>query len=471
MDRAETRASRPIDLARYAARARKAAVPHTEGRLTEVVGLVMAARGCRAAIGDLFELGERGSGSVVRAEVVGLRGEQTLMMPLDEIDGLAVGTPVRRIGASRTVDAGPAYIGRVIDALGKPLDGMPDPAVTMQVPLYGYPINPLKKQPVDTPLAAGVRAIDSLLTLGRGQRIGIFAGGGVGKSSLLGMLVRNSNADVVVVGLVGERGREVEHFVNQTLGKEGLARSVVVAATGATPPLQRVRGALLATSMAEYFRAQGKHVLLVMDSVTRYAMALREVGLAIGEPPTTKGYTPSVFAALPRLFERAGTDTGQGSITGVYTVLVEGDDLNDPIGDAVRAIVDGHIVLSRHLAERGHFPAIDVAQSVSRVMDQVVPPEHIEIALKARALLATYREAEDLLAIGAYKPGSLSHLDEAIERMPGLTTFLKQRSAEPSTMPESVNKLAELCGLQRAATPAKPAAPAKPAKPAPKAKP
>lgn len=439
---------RPIDIGRYRARVRKAATPIVEGRLTEVVGLVMAARGCRAAIGDMFELGERGARNLVRAEVVGLRGDQTLMMPLGEVEGLAIGTPVRHIGAARSVDAGPAFMGRVIDALGQPLDGMPAPAAATQVPLHGYSVNPLRKQPVDAPLAAGVRAIDSLLTLGRGQRIGIFAGGGVGKSSLLGMLVRNSNADVVVVGLIGERGREVEHFVNQTLGKEGLAKSVVIAATGATPPLQRVRGALLATSMAEYFRSQGKHVLLVMDSVTRYAMALREVGLAIGEPPTQKGYTPSVFAALPRLFERAGTDEGHGSITGVYTVLVEGDDLNDPIGDSVRAIVDGHIVLSRHLAERGHFPAIDVAQSVSRVMDGVVSREHMEVAIKARSLLATYREAEDLLAIGAYKAGSLAHLDEAIARMPGLTTFLKQRSAEPSTMAESIKTLAGLCGMK-----------------------
>jgi len=302
--------------------------------------------------------------------------------------------------------------------------------------------NPLRRRPVDTPFHVGVRAIDGLLTMGRGQRIGIFAGGGVGKSSLLGMMVRHARADVAVVALIGERGREVEEFVHRTLDAEGRARSVVVAATSADTPLVRVRGALYATTIAEHFRAQGKQVLLVMDSLTRFAMAMREIGLAVGEPPTTKGYTPTVFAALPQLLERAGNDASRGSITGVYTVLVEGDDLTDPIADSVRAILDGHVVLSRQLAERGHFPAIDVAGSVSRVMTQVVDAPHRELAIRARELLADARELEDLLSIGAYQKGSLSRLDEAMERHPALLAFLRQ-GLEEEVAPEQIRRRLE----------------------------
>jgi flagellum-specific ATP synthase len=293
------------------------------------------------------------------------------------------------------------------------------------------PVNPLRRRPIDRPFRVGVRVIDGLLTLGEGQRVGIFAGGGVGKSSLLGMMVRRANVDVAVVALIGERGREVEDFVNRTLGTDGLARAVVVAATSAEPPLVRVRGALYAMSVAEYFRAKGLRVLLVMDSLTRFAMALREIGLAIGEPPTTKGYTPTVFAALPRLLERAGTSVDAGSITGVYTVLVEGDDLADPIADSVRATLDGHVVLSRSLAERGHFPAVDVPTSVSRVMTEVVDDEHLGLARRARELLASYREVEDLVAIGAYREGSVPRLDDALARMPKLEAFVRQDLDEP----------------------------------------
>jgi flagellum-specific ATP synthase len=330
------------------------------------------------------------------------------------------------------VDVGDALLGRVLDGLGRPIDGRPAPQTWESRPLHAAPPSPLARAPIDTALPTGVRAVDAMLTLGKGQRIGIFAGGGVGKSTLLGMMVKNAAVDVAVVALCGERGREVEEFVRNTLGDKGLARSVVVAATSADAPLVRARVALQATAIAEHFRDAGKNVLLVMDSLTRYAMALREIGLATGEPPTTKGYTPSVFAALPRLLERAGTSTGKGSITGLYTVLVEGDDLSDPIADAARAILDGHIVLRRAIAERGMFPAIDVPASISRVMSFVASPERRKSAQRARALLAAHREAEDLVAIGAYKAGASARLDEAIARMPKLEAFLAQDADAPA---------------------------------------
>ena len=416
-----------VDLRRFVPIARRASVPVTEGRLSEAVGVVLEAVGCRASIGDIYELRPGGNaGASVEAEVIGLRGDKTLLMPLGETLGLEVGLPLRRVGQAAYVAVGDALLGRVLDGLGRPIDGLPPPELSMERPLYGRARNPLMRRPVEQPFWVGVRAIDGLLTLGRGQRIGIFAGGGVGKSSLLGMMVRSAQADVAVIGLIGERGREVEDFVRRTLGPQGLARSVVVAATSADTPLVRARGALLSTTIAEYFRSKGLNVLLVMDSLTRYAMALREVSLAAGEPPTTKGYTPSVFAALPRLLERAGTCAGHGSITGVYTVLVEGDDLSDPIADSVRATLDGHVVLSRRLAERGHFPAVDVPRSVSRVMSQVADAQGQQLALKARELLAAHAEVEDLLTIGAYKEGSIARLDEALLRMPQLEEFLRQ---------------------------------------------
>jgi flagellum-specific ATP synthase len=329
----------------------------------------------------------------------------------------------------------------VVDGLGKPLDGRELPWLEAERPLHGVARNPLRRRPIEHPFTVGVRSIDGLLTMGEGQRIGIFAGGGVGKSSLLGMMVRNAKADVAVVALIGERGREVEDFVHRTLGTAGLEHAVVVAATSSDPPLVRARGASYATAIAEYFRSHGLRVLLVMDSLTRYAMALREVGLAIGEPPATKGYTPTVFAELPRLLERAGTSAGPGSITGVYTVLVEGDDLSDPIADAVRAILDGHIVLSRQLAERGHFPAVDLPRSVSRVMTDVVSPERMGLAQNARELLAAHREVYDLLSIGAYKKGTIPRLDDALDRMPALEEFMRQRSNDVPTAEETERSL------------------------------
>jgi flagellum-specific ATP synthase len=417
---------------------REASAPVLEGHLTEVVGLVLEARGCRASIGDLYEItpdDRGGAGAPVQAEVVALRDDRTLLMTLEDApSGLAVGSRVRRIGHGARVPVGDALLGRVLDGLGRPIDGKPSPRTSTTRPLHAMPPSPLARRPIDTPLDVGVRAIDGMLTLGRGQRMGIFAGGGVGKSTLLGMMVKHAAIDVAVVALVGERGREVEEFVRHTLGESGLSRSVVVAATSSDTPLLRARAALSATAIAEHFRDQGKQVLLVMDSLTRYAMALREIGLATGEPPTTKGYTPSVFAALPRLLERAGTSDGPGSITGLYTVLVEGDDLSDPISDAARAILDGHIVLRRALAERGHFPAIDVPASISRVMGAITQKSRRELAQKARSLLALHREAEDLVAIGAYRQGASPKLDEALARMPKLEAFLTQGQDEPSRM-------------------------------------
>lgn len=409
-------------------RLRRAAAPVRFGRLTDAVGLVLEAEGVRASLGDLFELRPLGKAPVM-AEVVGLRGERTLLMPLGATAGLEMGTPLCRVGRNTKVPVGDALLGRVLDALGRPLDGKPAPWVEERRALDADPPHPLRRRPVHEAMPVGVRAIDGMLTMGVGQRIGVFAGGGVGKSTLLGMMVRRAQADVCVVALIGERGREVEEMVHRTLG-DGLARSVVVAATSADPPLLRVRGALYATAVAEYFRDQGKRVLLVMDSVTRYAMAMREIGLAIGEPPTTKGYTPTVFAALPRLLERAGTSTGEGAITGVYTVLVEGDELSDPIADAARAILDGHIVLRRALAERGHFPAIDVPASISRVFGDVTEEPQKVLAMQARETLANFKEAEDLMAIGAYQQGLMPHLDAAVQAMPNLRGFLRQRQGE-----------------------------------------
>ncbi len=431
-----------LDLTRYATVVREALRPEVQGSLVEAVGIVVQAEGCRASIGDLFEI-DNPDGSRVRAEVVGLRGDRTLLVPLDANVPLAARARVRRLGRAAMVQVGDGLLGRVIDALGRPLDGRPAPVLSEARPLHGKPPSPLDRRPIEEPMNTGVRAIDALLTLGRGQRIGVFAGGGVGKSTLLGMMVQRAEIDVAVVGLVGERGREVEEFVRTCLGT-ALGRSVVVAATGAEPPQLRARAALAATTIAEHFREEGANVLLVLDSLTRFAMAMREIGLASGEPPTTKGYTPSVFGALPQLLERAGTTNGPGSITGLYTVLVEGDDPSDPISDASRAILDGHIMLRRSLAERGHFPAIDVPASVSRLMPQLASRERMERARRARALLAAHQEAEDLLAIGAYRAGGNPRLDEALEKMPKLEGFLRQETderADPSKVDAELSRV------------------------------
>jgi flagellum-specific ATP synthase len=417
-----------VDLGSYVARARSAPGPCAEGRVRDIVGVLVEVEGLVAPIGGQLEV--RGRGSKLALEVIGFRQGRLLAAPLGPTTGVVPGARVRATPHADAVAAGDALLGRIVDAFGQPLDGKPLPHLEASGSLYAQPPSPYSRRPIHQAIETRVRALDALLPLGRGQRVGLFAGTGVGKSTLLGMLCRHSDAEVIVVGLVGERGREVGDFVRGALGPEGLARSVVVAATSDMPPLVRARGALRATAIAEYFRAQGKSVLLVMDSVTRYAMALREASLAAGEPPLTKGYTPTVFAALPALLERAGTDSGPGSITAVYTVLVEGDDLNDPIADAVRGVLDGHIVLSRRLADKGLFPAIDVTRSVSRLITEIASPEQIEAAARARDALATYAEAADLIQIGAYQPGSDPRIDSAREVAPRVEALVRQKPDE-----------------------------------------
>jgi flagellum-specific ATP synthase len=378
-------------------------------------------------------------GNELETEVVGFADGRLLLMPTGTLHGILPNARVRPVAGISGVPVGEALLGRVIDANGVPLDGKGPLLANDRAPLRAEPINPMARQPIDTPLDVGVQAINALLTVGRGQRIGLFAGSGVGKSTLMGMMTRFTNADVVVVGLIGERGREVKEFVDHTLGEEGRRRAVVVAAPADAPPLSRLRGAQMATAVAEYFRDQGLRVLLLMDSLTRYAQAQREIALAIGEPPATKGYPPSVFAMLPALVERAGNDaTGTGSITAFYTVLTEGDDYrHDPIADAARAILDGHIVLSRDLAEAGHYPAIDIEASISRVMPAVVSRDHMRQAQRFRQVYSAYRQQRDLIAVGAYQKGSDPKTDEAIALYPKLSAFLQQETDVPVNLVEA----------------------------------
>jgi FliI/YscN family ATPase len=410
----------------------------------EVIGVLVEIEGLAAPIGGQLEV--RSAQIDLVLEVIGFRQGRLLAAPLGPTTGIVPGARVRVSPQPNVVPVGERLLGRVIDAFGQPLDGLPAPELGATAPLLAAPPSPFTRKPVDHPLETRVRAIDALLPLGRGQRIGLFAGTGVGKSTLLGMLCRHSDADVIVVGLIGERGREVGDFVRGALGPQGLARSVVIAATGDAPPLVRARGAVRATAIAEYFRARGKSVLLLMDSVTRYAMALREASLAAGEPPLTKGYTPTVFAALPALLERTGNDAGNGSITAIYTVLVEGDDLNDPIADAVRGILDGHIVLSRRLADRGLFPAIDVLRSVSRVIHDIAKPEQVEAASRVRDALSTYAEAADLIQIGAYVPGSDPRVDGARETVPRVEALIRQKLEQAIPRASSLADLRAVVG-------------------------
>src|SRR6185436_13783285 len=399
------------------------------GVVQDVVGMVVEVGGLRAAVGQTLEV-QTEHGEQLELEVVGFRSDRLLASPLGSLSGLHSGALARLSDRSGSVGVGPELLGRVFDAFGNPLDGGPPPALAERYPIHRSPPPAFGRKAVADVFSTGVRAVDSMLTLGVGQRLGIFAGAGVGKSTLLGMICRSSQADVNVVGLVGERGREVSDFVRNSLGADGLARTVVLAATSDQPPLVRAHGAEAATSVAEYFRDQGKSVLLVMDSVTRYAMALRETALSAGEPPATKGYPPSVFAALPRLLERAGTSTGAGVITGLYTVFVEGDDLSDPIADAVRGILDGHIVLSRALAEKGHFPAIDVLQSISRLAPDVTDATQQSSSGLLREALGTYRDAADLIQVGAYVPGSDPRIDNALTLVPKINAVLRQGLTE-----------------------------------------
>ena len=406
------------------------------GRATRVVGLVIEAVGLDVAKGELCRVRSLTHDASVLAEVVGFHERGVLLMPLGEVDGIHPGSAVEPLGRSFGVEVGPGLLGRTVDGLGHPMDGLGDLGPTVRVPLSADPPNPLARRPIDEPMATGVRALDGLLTVGRGQRIGIFAGSGVGKSTLLGMIARHAQADVNVIALLGERGREVQDFIQNSLGSKGLARSVLVVATGDQSALVRARGALVATAIAEYFRDQGKQVLLMLDSVTRVAMAWREIGLAVGEPPTTKGYPPSVFAALPRLLERAGNGE-RGGITGIYTVLVEGDDFNEPVADHVRGVLDGHVVLSRRLAAAGHFPAIEVTDSVSRIRDHIVSVDQRDAANETTGLIAAYREKEDLISVGAYQAGSDATVDNAIRLRPAINQFLRQKPTDATDFGET----------------------------------
>jgi flagellum-specific ATP synthase len=413
----------------------------TYGRVTRLVGLVVEASGMDVGLGELCRITSMNEDRSVLAEVVGFHERGVQLMPLGEMSGLHPGSVVQPLGRTFGVDVGPSLLGRVLNGLGHPIDGLGKIDAVARVPLAAEPPNPLERESIAEVLETGVRAIDGTLTIGRGQRIGIFSGSGVGKSTLLGMVARQARADVNVIALLGERGREVRDFIENSLGPEGLARSVVIVATGDQAALVRARGALVATAIAEYFRDQGKHVLLMVDSVTRVAMAWREIGLAVGEPPTTKGYPPSVFASLPRLLERAGNGA-VGGITGIYTVLVDGDDFNEPVADAARSILDGHIVLTRKLAAAGHYPAIDVLESKSRVRDQIIDVAQSNAANALLRLEAAYREKEDLIMVGAYQKGSDPQVDCAIVLRDRVLGFLQQQSRDSS--PASITKSALL---------------------------
>ncbi|MDY0291847.1 MAG: FliI/YscN family ATPase [Desulfuromonadaceae bacterium] len=414
------------------------------GKVTKIVGLVVEGYCTSATVGTLCEILPLSSGEPVAAEVVGFSDGFTLLMPLGELRGLGPGSLIRVLRSSATMGCSDALLGRIIDAMGQPIDGGNPPRVDKQMPLYALPPGPMERKKIVEPLDLGVRSINAMLTCGKGQRMGIMAGSGVGKSVLLGTMAKHSRADVNIIALIGERGREVREFVERDLGTAGLARSVVLAATSDRSPLLRMRGAFVATTLAEYFCNKGKNVLLMMDSVTRFAMAMREVGLAIGEPPTTKGYTPSVFAMLPKLLERAGSFKNAGTITALYTVLVEGDDMNEPIADSVRSILDGHIVLSRDLAAKNHYPCIDILHSASRVMRDIVDEDHIKYSSKIREILATHKEAEDLINIGAYVPGSNPKIDYAISRIDAVNEFLRQGMNELGQLEDSIERMQKL---------------------------
>lgn len=431
------------------------------GRLTRINGLVMEAAGLKLPLGSSCKIYPP-TGAPVEAEVVGFAGEKLYLMPSDDVYGLSPGSKVVALEAShpaprvddkapfrrraidrvKQVPVGEELLGRVLDGVGRPLDNKGPVTVAQSRPLQSRPVNPMSRAAIEQPLDVGIRAINALLTVGRGQRMGLFAGSGVGKSVLLGMMARYTEAEVIVVGLIGERGREVKEFIEHILGEEGMRRSVVVAAPADTGPLMRLQGAAYATTIAEYFRDQGKHVLLIMDSLTRYAMAQREIALAIGEPPATRGYPPSVFARLPQLVERAGNGLeGGGSITAFYTVLAEGDDQQDPIADSARAILDGHIVLSRTLGDAGHYPAIDIEQSISRAMVNLIDAPHLEQIRKFKVLFARYQRSRDLISVGAYAPGSDPVLDQAISLYPRMEGFLQQKLDEQSDFSASIGAL------------------------------
>jgi flagellum-specific ATP synthase len=412
------------------------------GSVARMVGTAVSAAGFPAPMGAVAEI-ERQSGLPLAAEVVGFRDDLTVLYPLGDLGGVRRGNRVRLVRTTRRLRVGPELLGRVVDSECKAIDSKPQPALSDRISLHGAPPDPCSRPRIDRPLATGVRAIDGLLTCGKGQRMGIFSGSGVGKSVLLGMMARYTAADVIVIALIGERGREVNQFIERDLGPEGLAKSVVVVATSDQPALVRTQAASTATAIAEYFRDQGKDVLLLMDSLTRFALAQREIGLAAGEPPTTRGFTPSVFALLPKLVERTGRSPN-GSITAFYSVLVEGDDPNEPISDAVRGLLDGHTWLSRKLSSRGHWPAIDVLDSISRLMPDVADPEHLQATYAIRDLLGAYRDHQELISIGAYRRGANQTVDAAIDMQDALNRFLRQSVEQPSTLADARQQLLEL---------------------------
>lgn len=417
------------------------------GRVTQVVGLIIESEGPQAPVGEICSIRDKMGKELCKAEIVGFRGNKILSMVLGEMKNIAPGTEIIATGSSLRIDLSNHLLGRIVDGLGNPIDGLPIPMFEERRSVYAEPPNPFTRPRIQEPLPIGVRSIDGLLTLGRGQRVGIFAGSGVGKSTLLGMIARNTAADVNVIGLVGERGRELRDFIERDLGPEGLARSVIVVSTSDQPALMRIKAAFTSITIAEYFRDKGLNVMLMVDSVTRLAMAQREVGLAVGEPPATKGYTPSVFALMPKFMERAGT-APVGSITALYTVLVEGDDMNEPIADTARGILDGHIVLSRKLASLGHYPAVDVLESVSRTMSEVCHPHHLKSARTILELLATYRSAEDLISVGAYQPKSNPTIDKAIKLRDPINGFLRQDMYGFSSLQETIAQLQQLAVTQ-----------------------
>jgi flagellum-specific ATP synthase len=434
--------TKTVNMARYVRAVESVNAIRLHGKVTQVVGLVIEGYCPDTSVGAICEIRPR-NGAPIPAEVVGFRDNKTLLMPLGDLRGVGLDSLIAVRRDKATLKVGPGLLGRVIDGLGNPIDEKGPLHLDEEYPIYAAPVNPMKRPPIRRPLDLGIRSINGLLTCGQGQRVGIMAGSGVGKSTLLGMIARYTEADVNVIALIGERGRELREFVEKDLQEQGLHKSVVVVATSDQPPLVRMRGAYLATTIAEYFKDQGKKVLLMMDSATRFAMAMREVGLAIGEPPTTKGYTPSVFAALPKLLERTG-NFQEGSITGLYTVLVEGDDFNEPISDAMRSILDGHIVLSRDLAARNIYPPIDVLASASRVMGDVTGSRHQKLVGQFKEALATYRQSEDLINIGAYKSGSNPGIDHAIRKIDAMIAYQKQAITDPVTLDAAVDALQRL---------------------------
>ena len=411
------------------------------GKVTNIIGLIIEGYCPEASVGSMCDIVPLQGGCSVSAEVVGFRDSKALLMPLGELRGLGPGSLIRVRNSRAGIHVGEGMLGRVFDPLGQPIDGEGSPVLSEEMPLYALPPGPMEREQISAPMDLGIRSINATLTAGLGQRMAIMAGSGVGKSTLLGMMARDTQADVNVIALIGERGREVREFIEQDLGQEGLERSVLVVATSDQSPLLRMRGVFAATSIAEYFCNQGKNVLMLMDSVTRYAMAMREIGLAVGEPPTSKGFPPSVFAQMPKFLERAGNYKGKGSITGLYTVLVEGDDMNEPVTDTVRSILDGHIVLSRQLASKNHYPPIDVLQSSSRLMNELVDEEHQRLSGRIKDVLATYQESEDLINIGAYSSGNNRRIDYALKHIDSVNAFLRQGKEEKVPLDQAVREM------------------------------